>query len=242
MSPNSLYIIVAGVYTVVIGYDVYNWLRDQSIVAPEIKLQRFKSKINRTVLILGLTMLVVSVLFRVNVLRYSMPIPFDQIDEITLKDFKGYRTPYQTLDGERDFAFITTSIDWTKVDKGLEVQAHFHPARSYVYNDRIVDPFLLRHELCHFRITEIFARRFRQQLSKDNEMPSDDVVNEILQDTLQINRHKTLHYRHRLFPGHDFSLLKEERHEQAEDQERHARRSRESLPALQLGPVHRGLS
>jgi hypothetical protein len=93
MSPDSLYFIVSGVFVVVIGYDIINWLRDHTIVAPEIRLARFKSKLNGTVLILGTTMVCVSILFHCNVLRYSSPMPFSEIDNITLKDFKGYRRP-----------------------------------------------------------------------------------------------------------------------------------------------------
>lgn len=180
MSPNSLYIIVSSVFIFVIGYDVYNWLKDRTIVAPEIKLQRFKSKINTAVLILGATMLVVSVLLHVNVLRYSSPIPFAEIEKITLKDFKGYRKPFQTLHGQTKFAFIATTINWEKTNNGVEVQAAFHPARSYVYNDKIVDRFLLKHELYHFRITEIFARKCRQELSLIKMVPSDDAIGEII--------------------------------------------------------------
>jgi hypothetical protein len=179
MSPNSLYIIVSAVFIVVIGYDVYNWLRDRTIVAPEIRIQRLKSKINATVLILGLTMVVVSILFHVNVLRYSSPIPFNEIERITLKDFKGYRKPYQTLDGQREFGFITTTINWKKRDESVEVQALFHPARSYVYNDNIADRFLLKHELYHFRITEIFARKCRQELSQ-KKFPAMDAISDIV--------------------------------------------------------------
>lgn len=180
MSPNSLYILVSSVFILVIGYDVYNWLKDRTIVAPEIRIQRLKSKINTAVLIVGSTMLAVSVLFHVNILRYSSPVPFAEIDRITLKDFKGYRKPYQTLDGQREFAFITTTLNWKRTDKGVEVQAAFHPARSYVYNDKIADRFLLKHELYHFRITEIFARKCRQELSRKKQFPTNKAISKIV--------------------------------------------------------------
>lgn len=180
MSPNSLYIIVSSIYALVIGYDVYSWFSDRTIVKPEIKLQRLRSKVNTALLILGSTTLVVSVIFHINILRYARPIPFSHIDRITLKDFKGYRKPYQTLDGESKFAFITTSIDWKKTDNSVEVLAIFHPARSYVYNDKIADRFLLKHELYHFRITEIFARKSRRDLSQVKGLPSDDVIGEVV--------------------------------------------------------------
>jgi hypothetical protein len=192
----------------VIGYDVINWLRDQTIVAPEIKLRRLKSKINNTALILGLTMTVVSILFHVNVFRYSSPIPFSDIDKITLKDFKGYRKPNQTMDGISEFAFITTSITYEKKDKALEVQAIFHPARSYVFNDRIVDRFLLKHELYHFRITEIFARKIRKEFSKSKEAPSSDTIVEIL-DVNEESEHD-MQYRYDEEAYHGY-LMKEQK-------------------------------
>jgi hypothetical protein len=208
MSPNNLYIVVSSVYILVIGYDVYNWFSDRTIVAPEIKLQLLKSKINTTVLILGSTMLVVSVLFHINILRYSSPIPFAEIDSITLKDFKGYRKPYQTLDGQKKFAFITTSIAWKKTAKVVEVQAAFHPARSYVFNDKIVDRFLLTHELYHFRITEIFARRCRRELSQTKVVPSDDAISEIIADNEESESEMQLRYDEESYHGY---LMKEQK-------------------------------
>jgi hypothetical protein len=180
MSPNSLYIIVASVFVVVIGSDVYNWLRDRTITSPAVRLARLESKINVTVLILGLTMIIVSIFFHVNILRYSSPIPFTGIDSITLKDFKGYRKPYQTLHGQNRFAFITTTLKWEKNDQRVELQALFHPSRSYVFNDKIVDRFLLKHELYHFRITEIFARKCRQELSILQTLPSTSAISSIV--------------------------------------------------------------
>ena len=208
MSPNSLYVIVSSVYVLVIRYDVYYWLSDRTIVAREIKLQRLKSKINTTVLILGSTMLVVSVLFHINILRYSTPIPFSEIDRITLKDFKGYRKPYQTLDGQKKFAFITTSINWERTATGVEVQAAFHPARSYVYNDKIVDRFLLKHELYHFRITEIFARKCRQDLSQIKVVPSDDAISEVVAINEESEAEMQLRYDEESYHGY---LMKEQK-------------------------------
>jgi hypothetical protein len=208
MSPNSLYIIVSSVFVIVIGYDVINWLKDQTIVAPEIKLHRMKSKINNTALILGITTIVVSILFHINIFRYSSPIPFAEIDKITLKDFKGYRKPNQTMDGIKEFAFITTSIDWNKNDRYLEVQALFHPARSYVFNDRIVDRFLLKHELYHFRITELFARESRKELSKQKQVPSNDVIIEALNANQESEDNMQYRYDEECYHGY---LMKEQR-------------------------------
>lgn len=186
MSPNNLYIVVIAVFIVVIGYDIYNWLKGRTITAPEIRLARFKSKINRTVFILGVTLVTVSILFHVNILRYRPPIEYTKINSITLKDFIGYRLPNQTLDGMKKFAFITTTIDWKKYGNEIEVKSLFHPARSYVYNENIVSKFLLQHELYHFHIVEVFARKCREELSEFKETPTDADIQNI------ISTHKTL--------------------------------------------------
>ncbi len=45
------------------------------------------------------------------------------------------------------------------------VEAFFYPNQSWYVKDR-ADDFTLRHEQLHFDITELFARKFRQQITK----------------------------------------------------------------------------
>lgn len=208
MSPDNLYYIVSSVFVVVIGYDVINWLRDQRVVAPEIRIARLKSKVHATVLILGVTMVIVSILFHVNILRYASPMPFSEIDGITLKDFKGYRRPYETLDGQKEFAFITTSLSWEKDDNMVSVQSLFHPSRSYVYNDRIVGRSLLRHEMYHFRITEIFARRSRKDLADRKQIPSNEAIDEIVDRNWDAERRMQYRYDDESYHGY---IMKEQK-------------------------------
>lgn len=165
-------------FVLVIGYDVVVWLNDRSIASPEIRLKRSRIRVHTTVLILGIALALVSVLFHVNILSYSKPIPFKYIDKITLKDFKGYRKPFETLYGEKGFAFITTTLSYTIHENHIEVNALFHPSRSYTYDDRF-DRLLLKHELYHFRITEVFARKCRMTLSQ-KEMPSVEAIENFL--------------------------------------------------------------
>ncbi len=202
MSPDSLYIIVSSVFLTVIGYDVYNWMRDRTIVAPQIRVRHIKSRINVTVAILGFTMLITSVLLHVNLFRYSSPIPFSGIDQITLRDFKGYRRPFQTLDGGRKFAFVTTSLHTDQHGQRVKVEALFHPARSYVYNERIANDLLLRHELYHFRITEIFARRCREALSRGTEAPTNDALMAILNFNRQLENDMQRRYDEESYHGY----------------------------------------
>jgi hypothetical protein len=180
MSPNNIYIIVSSVFVLVIGYDIYSWLRGRKITSPEIRLKLRREKLNYTILILGLTCLIASILFHVNIFEYRSPIEFKEIDAITLKDFKGYRLPSQTLHGEKRFAFITCSIDWMSNGKGLEVRSLFHPSRSYVYNENTIDKSLLQHELYHFRVTEVFARKSREQLSAAKAIPDEEEIKHVI--------------------------------------------------------------
>jgi hypothetical protein len=178
LSSSSIYIVVSSLFVLVIGYDIIAWLNDRSIESPEIRLKRSRIRLQTTVLILGFALTLVSVLFHVNILSYSKPIPFKYIDKITLKDFKGYRKPFETLYGEKGFAFITTTLDYTIQENQLEVNALFHPSRSYTYDDRF-DRLLLKHELYHFRITEVFARKCRMALAQ-KEMPSKENIEKCL--------------------------------------------------------------
>lgn len=180
MSPNNIYIIISLIFIIVIGYDIYNWLRSRKIVTPQVRLQRFQDKISLTVLILGSTLLGASILFHVNVFQYRSPIQHQEVNSITLKDFKGYRLPNQTLDGVKQFAFITTSIDWTLHDSKIEIKSMFHPSRSYVYNANSTDKYLLQHELYHFHITEVFARRIRKYLSTLQPIPTTKKIENIV--------------------------------------------------------------
>jgi hypothetical protein len=215
MSPDSLYFIVSGVFVVVIGYDIINWLKDQKLVAPEIRIARLRTKANATALILGVTMMIASFLFHINFFRYSSPVPYSEIDKITLKDFKGFRRPYQTLDGGNEFAFIVTSLSCKTNDNELKVEALFHPSRSYTFNDNLADKSLLRHEMYHFRITEIFARKCRQELSELKQFPSKQTLDHIMD--FQKTMEREMQYRYDDESYHSYIMKEQKRWEKKID-------------------------
>jgi hypothetical protein len=208
MSPDSLYIIVGLVFAIVIGTDVYSWLKDHEFVAPEIRIKRLWTKLNYSVFILGITTVTAAILLNVNILSYRAPMPFSQIDTITLKDFRGFKVPNQTLDGSAEFAFITTSIECDRDHKAVTVTSYFHPARSYVFNDRIVDPSLLRHELYHFRVTELFARKCRKELLDFTQVPSDDEIDAIVESNWSDEREMQYRYDDDSYHGY---IMKEQK-------------------------------
>lgn len=104
----------------------------------------------------------------INFLQYQRPIPFKNIDKITFKDFKGFEFFRKELHGTEKFAYVITSIDYEIEHNELEVVAYFHPSESYVYNSNCYNNELLRHEMYHFRITEVYARKIKHYIKEQN--------------------------------------------------------------------------
>lgn len=50
------------------------------------------------------------------------------------------------------------------VDFSTTVEAHFYPNKSWYFKDK-GNAYILEHEQLHFDITELYARKFRQQLA-----------------------------------------------------------------------------
>ena len=207
MSPNSIYIIVSSIFFVVIGNDIYNWSKGRKILTPEIRIQRLREKINRTIPILGLTCLIASILLHVNIFNYHAPIEYKDVTSISLQDFKGFKLPNQTLNGEKDFAFIVTTIEYETDDNMVEVKAIFHPSRSYVYNENLVSKSLLEHELYHFHITEVFAREIRKQLSEMKKVPTTAEVRRIVDAQKNAERTMQIDYDYETY--HSYVLKKQ---------------------------------
>jgi len=207
MSPNSIYIIVSSIFFIVIGNDIYNWSNGRKILTPEIRIQRLREKINRTILILGLTCLAASILFHINIFDYHAPIEYKDVSSITLRDFKGFKLPNQTLSGEKDFAFIVTSIEYDTDDTMVEVKAMFHPSRSYVYSENLVSKTLLEHELYHFHITEVFAREIREQLSGMKMVPTAVEIRRLVDAKINAERKMQMEYDYETY--HSYVLKKQ---------------------------------
>lgn len=103
-----------------------------------------------------------------NYLNYEKPISYSEIERITFKNFRGFEFFKKSLYGNKRFAYIVTTIDSKIKDHNVFVEANFHPSRSYVYDTEINSEELLTHELCHFKITELYARKARKEITKLN--------------------------------------------------------------------------
>ncbi len=105
-----------------------------------------------------------TLLFDINYIQYKAPIPFENWKSITLNDFRGLKRPQENLHGEKKFAFVSTSIRTKQNDNTIQIEALFHPSRSYVFNRNLYSKGLLMHEMYHFHITEYYARLMRKEI------------------------------------------------------------------------------
>lgn len=106
-------------------------------------------------------------------------IPWSE-KRLTWKDFKGEppasdRVAATTASGI-SYQFSTSGTRNTfKVD--LEISTHFYPQKSW-YKPSLSDEIVLSHEQLHFDISELFARKLRQELSEAHFTP-DNVKSKI---------------------------------------------------------------
>ena len=122
---------------------------------------------------LSITILVVIVIFGItlnhtNYLSYQSPMTFDQYEEITFDDFKGLELFKKSLFGNERFAYVVTTIETELGENHAEIRALFHPSRSFVYNSKTDSKELLKHEKYHFKITELFVRKAKSEISQLN--------------------------------------------------------------------------
>jgi hypothetical protein len=121
----------------------------------------------RKILVLNLFLIVfiavgITVVSHTNYLDYEKPIPYSEYNRIGFKNFRGLELFKKKFYGSKYFAYVVTSIDLNESDGSLV--AHFHPSRSFVYSKKSKSEDLLTHELYHFKITEIYARKARQEI------------------------------------------------------------------------------
>ncbi|PTB96147.1 hypothetical protein C9994_08595 [Marivirga lumbricoides] len=129
-------------------------------------ISRYKSFIilDRILFFISFLGILITSLWDFNYLSYANPIPYKNWKSIQWDDFRGLKMPKDNLDGESKFAFIHSSLIINKSKSKIEIEANFHPCRSYVYNNQIFADRLLTHEIYHFHITEYCARLMRKDI------------------------------------------------------------------------------
>ncbi len=111
----------------------------------------------------------------VNFLDYQKPISFDKINQITFADFRGLEFFQKSLYGNEHFAYVKTTIDYEIEKDSIKIESFFHPSSSYVYNKKAFSNDLLRHEMYHFRITELYVRIAKNKIAKLIKPPTEKI-------------------------------------------------------------------
>lgn len=182
MLKSNLYIIILMIYALVIGSDVIKLMKLIKKPQPGFNIDRYFFRIHMIVLAFGIALTLVLITFEVNIFNYSPPVEYKLHKEISFQDFKGFKFPGQTLQGGTKFAFITTNLDYQRKENSIEIKAYFHPSRSYVYIKNLQNDDLLRHEMYHFHITEIWARKFRKKVHEHKHLPTKTELNRIYKE------------------------------------------------------------
>ena len=150
---------------------------------PPVRRVKITFRINIVIFFTGLSMLAVVILFDINYFLYKSPMSYSEWQNITFEDFRGFKRPGETLDGQKDFAFIVTSTEVRREGNTVDVVTYFHPARSYAYNSDLENDRLLKHEVYHFHISEYCARLLRQQLSNSTEILTENKLDQLAEQT-----------------------------------------------------------
>jgi hypothetical protein len=154
-------IVISIVFLPIFLFDFYYYLRN--VNGPKFNLKQILKYNLLAVVCVAVAVLILS---HTNYLNYGRPIPYKNVNQITFKDFRGLELFRTELFGSKYFAYVVTTIDLEKDDESVIVTSYFHPSRSFVYNNNTSSKELFNHELYHFRITEVFARKARKAISE----------------------------------------------------------------------------
>ena len=110
-------------------------------------------------------MAVIIILSDTNYLDYEAPLKYDKVNQISFENFRGIELFKKSLYGNKRFAYVKTSIEADLQPDSLKVQALFYPSSSFVYKKNTNSVELLKHEIYHFKITELFVRKIKKKIS-----------------------------------------------------------------------------
>ncbi|RKN81416.1 hypothetical protein [Ulvibacterium marinum] len=207
MSDALIVILVLGIYFSPVFYQLVIVI-GESKKGNKLPLRRFKKILKYSFLVLLPVGIAFIILIKVNFLDYEGPINYEKVDQITFENFRGLEFFKKSLYGNERFAYIVTTIESEIEEDSIYVEALFHPSRSFVYNSHSNSHELLTHEIYHFKITELFARKTRQKLALLKK-PSKNEIHKIILTTLREERKFQKKYDYDTFHSYVFSKQKE---------------------------------
>jgi len=164
MNDKLIIILIIPLYFSPVFYQLYLLLKERKEENKKL-LKRLLRFTKYSFLILIFTSIFFGVLSHTNFLNYEKPITFDKYDQITFKNFRGLEFFKKSLYSNERFAYVVTSIDSEIDDNSVTVQSLFYPSRSFVYKKNTNSKELLTHEKYHIKITELFTRKAKEEIS-----------------------------------------------------------------------------
>ena len=164
MNDKLIIILIILLYFSPVFYQLYLLLKERKEENKKL-LKRLLRFTKYSFLILIFTSIFFGVLSHTNFLNYEKPITFDKYDQITFKNFRGLEFFKKSLYSNERFAYVVTSIDSEIDDNSVTVQSLFYPSRSFVYKKNTNSKELLTHEKYHIKITELFTRKAKEEIS-----------------------------------------------------------------------------
>ena len=180
----------------------------------KIPLKKFKKFLKYSMMIIVPIIIGFGVLSHTNYLNYEKPLTFDKYDQITFENFRGLEFFKKSLYGNESFTYVVTSIESDIDDHSVKVQSLFYPSRSFVYKKNINSKELLSHEKYHIKITELFARKAKEKISKLNRFDENKIEGIIRQAEKDERKFQT-EYDYNTF--HSYVLSEQKRYEKKVD-------------------------
>jgi len=139
---------------------------------------------------------------------------FDKYEQITFQNFRGIEFFKKSLYGNQRFAYVVSSID-SDIDKNsVTVQSLFYPSRSFVYKKNTNSKELLTHEKYHIKITELFTRKAKEEIS-NLKIFDTNKIKEILREVEKKESAYQKEYDYNTF--HSYVLKEQKRYEKEVD-------------------------
>lgn len=179
-----------------------------------IPLKKLKKFLKYSVMVIIPVIICFGILSHTNYLNYEKPLTFDKYEQITFENFRGLEFFKKSLYGNEKFAYVVTSIESEIDDKTVTIQSIFHPSRSFVYKKNTNSKELLTHEKYHIKITELFARKAKEKISKLNKF-DEKKIEVIIRQAEQDERNFQRQYDYDTF--HSYVLNEQKKYEKEVD-------------------------
>lgn len=213
MNDKLIIILIILLYFSPVFYQIYLLLKERKEENKKL-LKRLLRFTQYSFLTLILTSIVFGILSHTNFLNYEKPITFDKYDQITFQNFRGLEFFKKSLYGNERFAYVVTSIDSDIDDNSVTVQSLFYPSRSFVYKKNTNSNELLTHEKYHIKITELFARKAKKEISNLKTF-DENKIKGIIRDAEIKEREFQKEYDYNTF--HSYVLSEQKRYEKEVD-------------------------